>query len=317
MARKRKGEPVHGWVVVDKPVGVTSTQVVGAVRRIFDAQKAGHAGTLDPMASGILAIALGEATKTVPFAMDAEKTYEFIARWGERRDSDDAEGQIVETSDVRPLRQEIERALPEFSGEIEQVPPTFSAIKVAGERAYDLARDGEVPQLEARKITIHEVRLVGQPDAGHAVFEMRCGKGTYVRAWVRDLAHALGTVGHVSALRRTKIGPFSLAEAIPLEKLESIGHSPAAFEHLRPISTALDGIPALAVTGSDAVRLRSGNAVLMRAGLFARIKEVARVPDDLQGLTVYLSSAQGEPIALAEFSGGELRPFRVFNFGTG
>jgi tRNA pseudouridine55 synthase len=317
MARKRKGEPVHGWVVVDKPVGVTSTQVVGAVRRIFDAQKAGHAGTLDPMASGILAIALGEATKTVPFAMDAEKTYEFIARWGERRDSDDAEGQIVETSDVRPFRQEIERALPEFSGEIEQVPPTFSAIKVAGERAYDLARDGEVPQLEARKITIHEVRLVGQPDAGHAVFEMRCGKGTYVRAWVRDLAHALGTVGHVSALRRTKIGPFSLAEAIPLEKLESIGHSPAAFEHLRPISTALDGIPALAVTGSDAVRLRSGNAVLMRAGLFARIKEVARVPDDLQGLTVYLSSAQGEPIALAEFSGGELRPFRVFNFGTG
>jgi tRNA pseudouridine55 synthase len=317
MARKRKGEPVHGWVVVDKPVGTTSTQVVGVVKRVFDAQKAGHAGTLDPMASGVLAIALGEATKTVPFAMEAEKNYVFTARWGEGRDSDDAEGQIVETSDVRPSRQEIERALPEFTGEIEQVPPSFSAIKVAGERAYDLAREGEAPQLEPRKIVVDEVRLVDQPDADHATFEMRCGKGAYVRAWVRDLARALGTVGHVSALRRTKIGPFCLAEAIPLEKLQSIGHSPAAFEHLRPISTALDGIPALAVTGSDAVRLRSGNSVLMRAGLFARIKEIARVPDDLQGLTVYLSSAQGEPIALAQLSGGELRPFRVFNFGTG
>jgi tRNA pseudouridine55 synthase len=308
MVRKRKGDPVHGWVVVDKPVGMTSTQVVGIVKRIFDAQKAGHAGTLDPMASGVLAVALGEATKTVPFAMEAEKTYEFTARWGEGRDSDDAEGRIVET---------IERLLPRFTGAIEQVPPSFSAIKVAGERAYDLARDGEAPQLEARKIVVEDVRLVDQPDEDHAAFEMRCGKGAYVRAWVRDIARALGTVAHVSALRRTRIGPFSLGEAIPLEKLEAFGHSPAAFEHLRPISTALDGIPALAVTGSDAVRLRSGNSVLMRAGLFARIKEMAHARDDLQGLTVYLSSAQGEPIALAELSGGELRPFRVFNFGTG
>jgi tRNA pseudouridine55 synthase len=166
-------------------------------------------------------------------------------------------------------------------------------------------------------VAIHEARLLSQPDADHAAFEMCCGKGAYVRAWVRDLARALGTVGHVSALRRTKIGPFSLSEAIPLEKLKAFGHSPAAFEHLRPVSTALDGIPALAVTGSDAVRLRSGNSILMRAGLFARIKEETSADDDLQGLTVYLSSAQGEPIALAEFSGGELRPFRVFNFGTG
>jgi len=317
MVRKRKGEPVHGWVVVDKPVGMTSTQVVGFVKRIFEAQKAGHAGTLDPMASGVLAVALGEATKTVPFAMEAEKTYEFTARWGEGRDSDDAEGRIVETSEIRPSRQDIERLLPRFTGVIEQVPPSFSAIKVAGERAYDLARDGEAPQLEARKIVVEDVRLVDQPDANHAAFEMRCGKGAYVRAWVRDLARALGTVAHVSALRRTRIGPFSIGEAIPLEKLEAFGHSPAAFEHLRPISTALDGIPALAVTGSDAVRLRSGNSVLMRAGLFARIKEMSHARDDLQGLTVYLSSAQGEPIALAELSGGELRPFRVFNFGTG
>jgi tRNA pseudouridine55 synthase len=317
MARKRRGDAVHGWVVVDKPIGMTSTHTVTVVRRIFEAQKAGHAGTLDPMASGVLAVALGEATKTVPFAMEAEKTYEFVARWGEARDSDDAEGQIVGTSAVRPTKQEIEAVLPRFVGEIEQVPPSFSAVKVAGERAYDLARDGETPQLESRNVLVHEARLVGQPDADHAVFEMRCGKGAYVRAWVRDIARALGTVGHVSALRRTRIGPFLVTEAIPLEKLKAFGHSPAAFEHLRPISTALDGIPALAVTGSDAVRLRSGNSILMRAGLFARIKEETSASDDLQGLTVYLSSAQGEPIALAELAGGELRPFRVFNFGTG
>jgi len=317
MARKRRGDAVHGWVVVDKPIGMTSTQTVALVRRVFEAQKAGHAGTLDPMASGVLAVALGEATKTVPFAMEAEKTYEFIARWGEARDSDDAEGQVVQMSTVRPPKQEIEAVLPHFGGEIGQVPPSFSAIKVAGERAYDLARDGETPELDSRNVVVHAARLVGQPDADHAEFEMRCGKGTYVRAWVRDIARALGTVGHVSALRRTRIGPFSVAEAIPLEKLKSFGHSPAAFEHLRPISTALDGIPALAVTGSDAVRLRSGNSILMRAGLFARIKKETSAGDDLQGLTVYLSSAQGEPIALAELAGGELRPFRVFNFGTG
>jgi tRNA pseudouridine55 synthase len=317
MARKRRGDAVHGWVVVDKPIGITSTQTVAIVRRVFGAQKAGHAGTLDPMASGVLAVALGEATKTVPFAMEAEKTYEFVACWGEARDSDDAEGEIVETSVNRPSTQEIEALLPRFAGEIDQVPPTFSAIRIGGERAYDLARDGETPQLGSRKVLVHEVRLAGQPDKDHAAFEMRCGKGAYVRAWVRDIARALDTVGHVSALRRTRIGPFSVTEAIPLEKLKAFGHSPAAFEHLRPISTALDGIPALAVTGSDAVRLRSGNSILMRAGLFARIKEETNARDDLQGLTVYLSSAQGEPIALAELAGGELRPFRVFNFGTG
>ena len=317
MGRRRKGEAIHGWVVLDKPIGVTSTHAVAIVRRIFDAQKAGHAGTLDPMASGVLAVALGEATKTVPFAMEAEKTYVFTARWGEARDSDDAEGKVVETSEVRPTAEAIERALPCFVGEIEQVPPSFSAIRVEGERAYDLARDGEMPRLESRKVVIHEARLLRQPDQDHAEFEMRCGKGAYVRAWVRDIARALGAVGHVSALRRTGIGSFSLDAAIPLEKLKSFGHSPAAFEHLRPISTALDGIPALAVTGSDAVRLRSGNSILMRAGLFARIREETSGRDDLQGLTVYLSSAQGEPIALAELSEGELRPFRVFNFGTG
>jgi tRNA pseudouridine55 synthase len=317
MGRKRKGSPVHGWVVVDKPIGAASTETVAVVKRVFDAQKAGHAGTLDPLASGVLAVALGEATKTVSFAMEAEKIYRFAARWGESRDSDDAEGRVEATSGVRPTRAEIEACLPGFVGEISQVPPRFSAVKVSGERAYDIARDGEVPLLEPRIVSIREVRLLGLPDPDHAEFEMRCGKGAYVRAWVRDFAVALGTLGYVSELRRLAVGGFTLADAIPLEKLKLFVHSAVALEHLKPISTALDGIPALAVTGADAVRLRCGNSILMRAGLFARIKQEADPDDDLQGLTVYLSSAAGEPVALAELSGGELRPFRVFNFGTG
>jgi tRNA pseudouridine55 synthase len=316
MSRKRKGAAVHGWVVVDKPEGITSTQVVAVVRRVFDAQKAGHAGTLDPMATGVLAVALGEATKTVPYAMEAEKTYRFTACWGEARDSDDAEGRVTATSDVRPAKEKIEAVLPRFLGELIQVPPVYSAIKVQGERAYDLAREGEVVCLEPRTVTIHEARLFGIPDPDHTQFEMRCGKGAYVRAWVRDLALALGTFGHVSQLRRTAIGGFSEKDAVPLETLKGSMHSPAAFEHLRPISTALDGIPALAVTGPDAVRLRSGNPILMRANLFARLSEEAD-NDDLQGLTVYLSTGDGEPVALAALQAGELRPFRVFNFGTG
>jgi tRNA pseudouridine55 synthase len=316
MGRKRKGSPVHGWVVVDKPEGVTSTQAVAIVRRVFDAQKAGHAGTLDPMATGVLAVALGEATKTVPFAMEAEKIYRFTARWGEARDSDDSAGRVTATSDARPTFQQVEAALPRFVGAIIQVPPAYSAIKVLGERAYDLAREGEAVSLQPRTVAIHEARVMETPDPDHTAFEMRCGKGTYVRAWVRDLAVALGTVGHVSRLRRTAIGGFSEKDAVPLETLHRSMHSPAAFEHLRPISTALDGIPALAVTGPDAVRLRSGNPILIRANLFARLTEQAD-NDDLQGLTVYLSTGDGEPVALAALEAGELRPFRVFNFETG
>jgi tRNA pseudouridine55 synthase len=313
MARRKKGQRVHGWVVVDKPAGITSTQVVGIVKRIFDAQKAGHAGTLDPMATGILAVALGEATKTVRYAMDAEKTYRFTARWGEARDSDDAEGAVTATSSKRPTREEIESALPRFVGHLVQVPPTYSAIKVQGERAYDLAREGEEIVLGPRNVEVRSARLLGVPDEDHAEFEIRCGKGTYVRAWVRDLALALGTLGHVSALRRTRIGAFCERDAIALETLKGFMHIPAAFEHLRPISTALDGIPALAVTGPDAVRLRSGNPILIRASQFARIAERQPEGSDLQGLTVFLSTAEGEPVALAEFAQGELRPFRVFN----
>jgi len=315
MSRRKKGDAVHGWVIVDKPSGVTSTQTVAAVRNIFNAKKAGHAGTLDPLATGILAVALGEATKTVPYAMDAQKTYRFTACWGEARDSDDAEGKVTGTSAVRPAAGAIEAVIPRFVGEIVQVPPAYSAIKVDGERAYDLARDGEVVELESRTILIHEVQLLDVPDPDHAVFEMRCGKGAYVRAWVRDMALALGTVGHVSQLRRTAIGGFKENEAVPLETLRGFMHSPAAFEHLRPISTALDGIPALAVAGPDAVRLRSGNPILMRANLFARIADAFPEENDLSGLTVYLSTQEGEPVALAALEQGELRPFRVFNFG--
>ena len=289
------------------------TQAVGAVRRIFDAQKAGHAGTLDPMATGILAIALGEATKTVPYAMDADKTYRFTATWGESRDSDDAEGAVTGTSAIRPTREEIEAMLPRFTGDPDQTPPAYSAIKVEGERAYDLARDGETVVLEPAPGGCVRGPAPERRSGPCAEFEIRCGKGTYVRSWVRDIALALGTVGHVSALRRTRLGAWQVNDAVALETLTPFMHSPAAFEYLRPLSTALDGIPALAVTGPDTVRLRSGNPILIRANLFASMKD-GFGDGELQGLTVFLQEEDGSPVALAEIAEGELRPFRVFNF---
>ncbi|HWY66813.1 MAG TPA: tRNA pseudouridine(55) synthase TruB [Rhizomicrobium sp.] len=314
MGRRKKGQPVHGWVILDKPQGMGSTQAVAAVRRIFDAQKAGHAGTLDPMATGILAIALGEATKTVPYAMDAEKIYRFTASWGESRDSDDAEGAVTGTCDKRPSREEIEAVLPRFTGLLSQTPPAYSAIKVDGERAYDLARDGEAVVLEPRPVEVHEARLL-DAQADRCEFEIRCGKGTYVRSWVRDIALALGTLGHVSALRRTRLGAWQEKDAVGLDTLTPFMHSPAAFGYLRPLSTALDGIPALAVSGPDTVRIRSGNPILIRANLFARMKE-GFGEGELPGLTVYLKDEEGSPVALAEIAEGELRPFRVFNFSN-
>jgi tRNA pseudouridine55 synthase len=321
MGRKRKGSPIHGWIVLDKPEGITSTQAVSRVRRALDAQKAGHAGTLDPLATGVLAIALGEATKTVPYVMDGQKRYRFTACWGVATDSDDSQGEITEQSEARPSRDEILARIPDFVGEISQVPPQFSAVKVDGARAYDLAREGAEFVLKARNITIHKAELVEVPDTDHAVFEMECSKGSYVRAWVRDLAKALGTFGHVVALRRLQVGSFFAESAISLESLEALGHSPAALEQILPISTALDDIPALAVTGSDSVRLRSGNPILIRAPQMARLasaqgaSETGREGGSIQGLTVFLSTAKGEPIALAEVAEGELRPFRVFNMG--
>ncbi len=311
MSRKKKGDPVHGWVVLDKPSGITSTQAVAQVRRIFNAQKAGHAGTLDPLATGILAIALGEATKTVPYVQDAAKIYRFTATWGESRDSDDAEGKVTGTSDVRPTEAAIEAMLPRFTGTLTQIPPAYSAIKVAGERAYDLARQGESVTLEPRQVQVYEARLV-EAGKDQAVFEILCGKGTYVRSWVRDMALALGTSGYVSQLRRTRIGGFLEKDAVGLETLTPFMHSPAAFAYLKPISTALDGIPALAVTGSDTVRIRSGNPILIRANLFARMKDGFADEGGLQGQTVFLKDETDAPVALAEIADGELRPFRVF-----
>ena len=214
MARRKKGNPINGWIILDKPVGMTSTQAVGKVRWLFQAQKAGHAGTLDPLATGVLPIALGEATKTVPYAVDGVKAYEFTVRWGAETDTDDAEGRIVETSDLRPTADEIEAILPDFHGEILQTPPQFSAIKIQGERAYDLARSGETVKLEPRPVVIDRLDLVAMPDTDTSVFEAECGRGTYVRALARDMGRRLGCLGHVTQLRRTRVAAFSAGSAV-------------------------------------------------------------------------------------------------------
>jgi len=304
--RKREKHDVHGWVVLDKPVGMTSTHAVSVVKRLFQARRAGHAGTLDPLASGCLPIALGEATKTVPFVMDGRKFYVFTVRWGEERDTDDAEGRVVATSDERPTADAIRSVLPAFTGTIEQVPPRYSAIKIAGERAYDIARDGEEVTLEARPVDIHSLAVVDTPDPDHTVFAAECGKGTYVRALARDIGRRLGCRGHVSALRRTEVGPFADDDMMTLEKLESLCHRAAAGEAsladaLMPVATALDDIPALAVSRADAARLQRGQAVLMRG----------RDAPVFSG-TLYVT-ASGQLIALAEVDRGEIVPKRVFN----
>ncbi|MEA2878938.1 MAG: tRNA pseudouridine55 synthase [Hyphomicrobiales bacterium] len=303
---KREKRDVHGWVILDKPVGMTSTHAVAVIKRLFTAKRAGHAGTLDPLASGILPLALGEATKTVPFVMDGRKRYRFTVRWGEERDTDDAEGKVTGTSDARPAADAINAALPAFTGTIAQVPPKFSAIKIEGERAYDLARDGQDVVLEARPVDIHGLALVETPDADTSVFEAECGKGTYVRALARDIGRVLGCLGHVSALRRTMVGPFGENDMISLEQLEALCHRVAAGEGsladaLLPVETALDDIPALAVNRADAARLQRGQAVLLRG----------RDAPIFRG-TVHVTTS-GELVALAEVDRGEIIPKRVFN----
>jgi tRNA pseudouridine55 synthase len=303
---RRDKRDIHGWIVLDKPIGMTSTQAVAVVKRLFSAKRAGHAGTLDPLASGGLPIALGEATKTVPFVMDGRKRYSFMVRWGEERDTDDSEGTVVKTSHARPLPDAIRSLLPQFTGLIEQTPPRYSAIKVQGERAYDLARDGEVVELASRPVEIHRLSLVKQLDTDHSVFEAECGKGTYVRALARDIGRLLGCYGHICALRRTLVGPFGENDMIPLEQLESLCNRAASGEvsladALLPVETALDDIPALAVTRADAARLHRGQAVLLRG----------RDAPNSSG-TVYVTVA-GRLLALAEIGNGELIPKRVFN----
>jgi len=303
---RRDKRDVHGWVVLDKPIGMTSTHAVAVLKRLFQAKRAGHAGTLDPLASGGLPIALGEATKTVPFVMDGRKRYRFTVAWGEERDTDDTEGRVTRTSELRPSADAIRALLPQFTGLIEQIPPQYSAIKVQGERAYDLARDGETVELKPRPVEIHELTLVEHGDNGQSVFEAECGKGTYVRALARDIGRILGCFGHICALRRTLVGPFREADMIPLEQLEALCNRAASGEGsladaLLPVETALDDIPALAVTRADAARLHRGQAVLLRG----------RDAPNSSG-TVYVTVA-GRLLALAEIGNGELIPKRVFN----
>ncbi len=315
MGRRKKGEDIHGWVILDKPLDMTSTQAVSAVRRIFNARKAGHAGTLDPLATGILPIALGEATKTVPFAMDGDKVYRFTVKWGERTDTLDVEGEIVATSDVRPDRASIEAALGAFIGEIQQVPPAYSAIKVDGERAYDLARDGEEFELEARTVRIDDLRLLDCPSADMAVLEMHCGKGTYVRSLARDLAQALGTEGHVAALRRVRVGGFAEAESTRLDELKEMAHKGAASEALLPVQTALDDIPALAVTEEEAFHLKQGRPIVLLPRQAQELKSQRRplfIADRDCSFSA-LALCKDTAVAIGDARAGRFQPWRVFN----
>ncbi|MFY8140565.1 MAG: tRNA pseudouridine(55) synthase TruB [Caulobacter sp.] len=307
MARRKKGDAVSGWVCLDKPYDFGSTQAVGRVRWLFNAQKAGHAGTLDPLATGVLPIALGEATKTVPFMMDADKAYRFMIEWGRSTTTLDREGETTGTSDVRPTVAQVEAALPAFVGEIQQIPPQYSAIKVDGERAYDLARAGEAFELAARAVVVHAARVSAAPDADHVEIEVECGKGTYVRSIVRDLAAALGAEAHVSALRRTRVGPFGEDRAIPLENLEDMSHKAALPEVLLPVETALDDIPALAVTAEDAFRLAQGRPIVLVP------RQVENLKARLTGGSRLVSAMDGDRlVALAEMRAGKLNPVRVF-----
>lgn len=307
MARRKKGDPVHGWVVLDKPLHMTSTQAVGAIRRAFNAQKAGHAGTLDPLATGILPIALGEATKTVPYAVDGEKCYRFTVRWGAETVTDDTEGAVSKTSDQRPSADDINVLLPRFHGDVEQVPPVYSAIKVDGNRAYDLARDGEPVDLAARTVHIAQLAIEKHNDDGTTVFVAECGKGTYVRAIARDLGRLLGCYGHVIALRRTRVGPFDESNAVTLDAIKSAAENPDAVpplaQLLQPVEIALADIPELLVSQSDAQSLVRGQAVLIRG----RDAPIISGP-------AYATS-KGRLIALGELDKGSLHPTRVFNLG--
>jgi tRNA pseudouridine55 synthase len=304
--RKRPKRDVHGWLVLDKPVGMTSTHAVSLVKRAFQARRAGHAGTLDPLASGLLPIALGEATKTVPFVMEGRKHYRFTVRWGEERDTDDAEGRVVAVSERRPSTQDVRALIPRFTGTIAQVPPRFSAVKVEGERAYDLAREGETVELDARPVDIHRLELVEAPDPDHAVFEAECGKGTYVRALARDMGRALGCLGHVAALRRTAVGPFDETHAIhlgePQQAEADAGSQDSGIARaLLPVEAGVAALPQLTVSSADAGRLTRGQAVLLRG----------RDAPVLAGMIAVF--AHGKLIALAAAEKGELHPRRIFN----
>ncbi|UWM75428.1 tRNA pseudouridine(55) synthase TruB [Rhizobium sp. WSM4643] len=305
--RKPKGRPISGWLILDKPVDFGSTEAVSKIKWLYKAEKVGHAGTLDPLASGMLPIALGDATKTVPYVMDGRKIYEFTVSWGEQRATDDLEGEVTESSDKRPSEQQIRDILPGYIGTISQVPPQFSAIKIAGERAYDLAREGETVEIPSREVDIFRLTLIGCPDANTAHFEVECGKGTYVRALARDFGRELGCYGHVSGLRRTFVAPFAeeamvpLADLLALEAIEDMDERLAALDALL-IDTceALSSLPHLVINDDQAHRLKMGNPILVR-GRDAPIAE-----------SEAYATARGRLIAIGEIGQGEFRPKRVF-----
>ena len=308
----RKGNPVHGWVILDKPLNVTSTRAVGLVRRVFNAAKAGHGGTLDPLATGILPIALGEATKTVSFAMNGAKSYEFTLRFGSQTTTDDTEGDVVLTSDHRPDEATLRSLVPQFTGTIMQRPPIFSAIKVNGARAYDIARQAigagaeSLPELAPRPIVIDALEFCGM-EGEDAHFFVACGKGTYIRSLARDIAVAAGSAGHVSRLRRLSVGPFTESDAISLAFLEKLEHSAAAFEHLKPVMSALDDIPAVPISAGEAAKLRHGQT-LSALGPSAEVRFA-----DILSADVGVATAGGVPVALVTIKAGQLQPLRVFN----
>ncbi len=304
--RKQRGRPLNGWLIIDKPPGLTSTDVVNKVKRGFDAQKAGHGGTLDPLATGVLPIAFGHATKTVPYVMDGTKLYRFSLRFGDGRDTDDADGQTIATSAARPDDDRLRAALPAFTGDIMQVPPIYSALKVAGERAYDMAREGRAPDLPPRPARVDRFELIDRPDLDTAVFEVQSGKGVYMRSLARDLAAACGTVGHIAALRRLRVGPFTEAHAIPLDKcVATPDTAPISPDLLLPVATALADIPALALTEAEAFGLSNGQAISL-VSLMGRIPPTAD-PDG--GLA--RAMAGGRVIGLCRLDAGMLKPERL------
>ncbi|WP_425081374.1 tRNA pseudouridine(55) synthase TruB [Ruegeria arenilitoris] len=299
MGRKRKGRDISGWLVVDKPAGMTSTAVVNKVRWAMDAKKAGHAGTLDPEATGVLAVALGEATKTVPYITDALKAYTFTVRLGQATNTDDAEGEVIAQSDVRPSDEDIKQALAPFLGEIMQVPPKFSAVKIDGQRAYKLARDGEDVKLTARPLWVEELILVDRPDEDHVVLEMTCGKGGYVRSIARDLGAALGCHGHVKVLRRIWSGPFEAEDGLSIEQIDEMAKTTALDEYLHPLETGLSDLPELKCTPEGATRLRNGNPGMVLAS-------------DVEYGDEAWASLDGKAVAVGIYKSGELHPSRVF-----
>jgi len=305
---RRKGRPINGWVCLDKPIGMTSTSAVGFVRRVTGAAKAGHGGTLDPLATGVLPIALGEATKTVAYVMDGEKRYRFKVRFGEATATDDSEGEVIATSDQRPETASIEAALPGFIGMIDQVPPCFAAVKVAGERAYDLARRGETVTLDARTVWVRDLTLVERPDSDHAIFDLVSGKGVYVRSIARDLGKLLACHGHVVELRRLSVGPFEANDAVTPETLQRLIADDAFPQVLRPLKEALSALPSISLTVPQAERLSSGQSIRVAPNLV--------IGDDRDDDRVIRAMAAGDVVALARLEGAELSPLRVFNLST-